>query len=294
MNKNKNSKSPIDNPAFRAIVILVTAVLLIYLLPQKVKSLEQYYYASQIVAAIFIAVTGLAALWQYNIASKNNRITFEDLRVQRAIDLSAFYKDSILRYYPAIVYVFDRCGLKKIMDDIPASKMVSFDAEELKQLLTPKQIETFKNTPTKKEFFAAMIEADDIYHLGLDIEKEVESPKGDDGKSRIKITVNTQRVIIAFLANIRDEILNNLEYFSMAFTHNTADESVVYQSLHQSYFEVIHTLYYFIANGNISSTDKYYTNVIKLYKTWKKRNLEQEKKRKVLSNINIHNGTVVD
>ena len=293
MNKNKNSKSPIDNPAFRAIVILVTAVLLVYLLPQNVKSLEQYYYASQIVAAIFIAVTGLAALWQYNIASKNNRITFEDLRVQRAIELTAFYKDNILRYYPAIRYVFDRCGLLEIITSISPSQMVSFDTEEMSHLLTRSQLEKIKKTQTRKEFVQAVIEADEMYQLGLDPNKQVHITTEKDGKKKVETSVNAARIVTGFISNVRDDTLNNLEYFAMAFTHNTADESVIYQSIHQSYCEVVETMYYFIAKFNTSTTDKYYTNVISLYKTWKEKSLEQEKQRKEVENGSIRKGTVV-
>lgn len=285
--------SIMDNAGLRFILILALSVILIYVFPHKVDNLEPYYYASQIVVAVFIAIAGIAALRQYSTTSNNNQKTFEDLRVQRAIELTAFYKDNILRYYPAIRYVFDRCGLLEIITSISPSQMVSFDTEEMSRLLTRSQLEKIKKTQTRKEFVQAVIEADEMYQLGLDPNKQVHITTENDGKKKVETSVNAARIVTGFISYVRDDTLNNLEYFAMAFTHNTADESVIYQSIHQSYCEVVETMYYFIAKFNTSTTDKYYTNVISLYKTWKEKSLEQEKQRKEVENGSIRKGTVV-
>lgn len=56
----------------------------------------------------------------------------------------------------------------------------------------------------------------------------------------------------------------------MHFKHKTADESVIYQSLHQTYLRSIPYLYYYIANANSDPSEKLYTNVIWLYEEWNK------------------------
>ena len=68
-----------------------------------------------------------------------------------------------------------------------------------------------------------------------------------------------------------DDVLNSLEAFSMAFVQNVADEEVVYQSLHQSYIKIVKLLYFRIAYANNKPSDKYYTNIIELYKRWRKK-----------------------
>lgn len=292
MKKNNNQNS--DNTGLLVFIALILSGLTILGLPHLSGDLELYYYASQIVAAVFVIVAGLAAVWQYVSTSKNNQTRVADTRVQRAIDLSEYYKDHILIHYPGLLYVFDKCGAIQILNSIPFSKMVSFDNNELNNNLTPEQIKKLKDVPTSSQFIQAVVEADEIYHLGLPFKKDIITKQKDDGSKEVKITVNAEQTITAFLANVIDCMLNNMEYFAMAFTHNTADESVIYQSLHQSYFDIIRILYYFISKNNTNSTDKYYTNAIKLYHIWRRRSVTQEKRRKMLSNSNIHSGTVID
>lgn len=289
-----NKKNKNDSTVGVTLVTFIMAAIAIMILPNTTDNLEAYYYASQIIAAVFIVVAGLAALWQYRVTSKNNQINVSDLRVQRAIDLTEYYKDNILHYYPALWFVFDRCGLLEDFEKVPLSKMVSFDDEELKRVFSDKQVEKFKAAQEKPAFINAVIEADEIYNLGLNMDKEINTIMKEDGTKEIKISANATKAVIAFMTEVKNTMLNNMEYFAMAFTHNTADESVVYQSLHQNYFDACRLLYYFIASQNTSTTDKYYTNVIKLFRKWYKRSVDQEKKRKLLASNSVHSGTIVD
>lgn len=94
------------------------------------------------------------------------------------------------------------------------------------------------------------------------------------------------------MGNIVTETLNNLEFFAMHFTHGTADESVVYQSLHQTYLDIVYVLYYNIAVLNELENSKYYTNIIELYKIWKKRDAEEKRKRADLARSHTMKGSV--
>jgi len=73
--------------------------------------------------------------------------------------------------------------------------------------------------------------------------------------------------------------MNKLEYFSMAFQQNVADEDVVYQSLHQSFFDAMIFMYFPIASRNKTSYDKFFVNAIQLFNTWRDR-LQSDKKKK--------------
>lgn len=66
-------------------------------------------------------------------------------------------------------------------------------------------------------------------------------------------------------------LLNRLEYLTMQFHTKLADEEIVYQSLHQLFLSIIKSLYGFIAYRNTKQPDKYYCNVIWLYKLWAQR-----------------------
>ena len=62
--------------------------------------------------------------------------------------------------------------------------------------------------------------------------------------------------------------LNKLEFFSMAFVQNVADDDVVYQSLHQTFLGITRYFYYLISRNNNSLENKYYTNIIQLHSRW--------------------------
>ncbi len=77
------------------------------------------------------------------------------------------------------------------------------------------------------------------------------------------------------LISLIKNTLNKLEYFCMYFNSDVADNKTVYQSLHQTFFDVIQCLYVFIASMNVSDKDKYYTNVIQVFFTWREFYKEQ-------------------
>ena len=60
----------------------------------------------------------------------------------------------------------------------------------------------------------------------------------------------------------------------MNFNYNIADESVVYQSLHKTFLEVVYLLYYNIAVNNEPGDKKLFTNIIELYNLWQKKSEE--------------------
>lgn len=67
------------------------------------------------------------------------------------------------------------------------------------------------------------------------------------------------------------ELLNDLEWFSMNFHYNLADEQLLYQSLHQSFISNVWLLYIYIALCNKPGSGKFYTNTIWLFLLWRDR-----------------------
>lgn len=80
----------------------------------------------------------------------------------------------------------------------------------------------------------------------------------------------------------------------MCFSHKTADESVVYQSLHQTYLRLVHDLYYNIAVLNVMDGSKFYTNIIELYKKWDERDREEKNNKINAARRFVSKGSVVE
>lgn len=254
---------------------------------------EILYYSSQIVTSIFVISGVVIAVWQYYLSSKSSKTDLEIVQVQRAIDLSEYYKDNILRYYPAIYYIFSHTGITDILDTIKPEQMKEFDSQELNHIFTPAQINRLKELQKTDEFVKSVIEANDIYNLHLKIhgsKREIER----EGSIEITIAIDKFSVAIAFTSNLINDVLNNMEFFALHFKHHTADESVIYQSLHQSYFEIILYMYYYIAKNNTDPTNKFYTNVIWLFNKWRETKNKQNSERCEKSRSIPYNGTIIE
>ncbi len=243
--------------------------------------LEILYYISQIISSFFVSGGVLIAVWQYYLSCKNAETDLQIVQVQRAIDLSEYYKDNILSYLPAINYVFEESGAKKILDNIHPKDMKRFDEAELNTLFTKNQIESLQKIQQSPAFVKAILEANEIYDLNLNIRASKEEHM-ISGKKETLIKIDTKSVSVAFMSNLINLVLNNMEFFALHFKHKTADESVIYQSLHQTYIRYLPYLYYYIAKANSDPSEKLYTNVIWLYGEWTntkhKKNIEHAEK----------------
>lgn len=275
-------------------IILEVAGSLIYLFSTNDNNnfVEILYYSSQIMSSIFVTSGVVIAVWQYYLSCKSTKTNLEIIQVQRAIDLAEYYKDNILKYFPAIDYVFSKVGIKGIFQKIRADEMKDFDSSELNKLLAPAEIHKLQDIQFTDSFLKAVIEANDIYGLDLHfLSFETEFQKGDK-KGKV-MSIDKNSLVTAFMSNLLNAVLNNLEFFALHFRHETADESVVYQSLHQSYLEFIPYLYYFIANQNTDSSNKLFTNVVWLFEKWKKRKNIQDSDRSQKAHSVERHGTVV-
>lgn len=239
---------------------------------------ETLYYCSQFVSSIFVISGVVIAVWQYYLSSKSTKSNLEIIQIQRAIDLSAYYKDNILKYFPAIRYIFREAKINDILANIKIEDMKYFNKAELAKLFTLEQIETLKSIEKSDNFAAAILKANIIYGLNFPFSS---LPTASEMEELCKkpVDIDQTTLLSAFMANLICTTLNNLEFFASHFSHNTADESVVYQSLHQTYLDNMPYLYYYIAKLNEEPSKKLYTNVIWLFDKWKSREEQQRKQR---------------
>jgi hypothetical protein len=274
---------------FQAAILIFSAIILAYgsaLICQNhdnsIPFTELLYYTSQITSSIFVISGVVIAVWQYYLSSKSSKTNLEINRVQRAIDLSEYYKDNILNYYPAIKYIFDNTGISEITGSIRLDQLHDFDSHELQNNFSPEQIKKLREIQTSDNFVKKAIEANAIYSLN------------DNKIVKVSKTEEKNTIMITYVSSLTDKLLNNLEFFALHFSHQTADESVVYQSLHQTYLEIVQYMYYDIANRNTDSTSKFYTNVIWLFGVWCDKKNQQSTDRSKKSRSIQSPGTVVD
>ncbi|MCR4739139.1 MAG: hypothetical protein K5886_02630 [Lachnospiraceae bacterium] len=256
-----------------AVVVLTITVLeavLAAIFKTKSEYMEMLYFISQIVNCIVVAFGVIYAAWQYYLSANDSKRNSDIIRVQKAIDLAQFFKDNILDKYPPLNYIMDQSGSNQILKKISPSDMKSFDYQEMRRYITEKDSEQLRKIQDSNEFLKALIDANGIFNMHFEINTIVNNIK-DVGENKKEITFSIVKtpVINTFLNDYINQTLNNLEYLAMHFTHNTADSSVVYQSLHQIYIKAVEQLYYFIANLNKDPVEKYYTNTIALYHRWK-------------------------
>lgn len=249
---------------------------------------ELLYYITQIISSIFVISGVVIAIWQYYLSCMDSNRNIDVICVQKAIDLSEYYKDNILAYIAAMEYIFDNSGISEIFSKIDKSNIEHFDQKELFIYIKDEDRDKLKKIQNTVKFSEVIANANAIYNLGLNDELIKLCRKHDSTKFE-------QKQISTFLGKLITKILNNMEYFSMHFTHNVADETVVYKSLHQTYIKLVKMLYYHIAIKNpLSTTTKYFTNIIELYKIWNDRAINDEEKFAKDIRVLTNKGTVVE
>lgn len=258
----------------------------------EISPLETAYYVSQIIIAI-VAIIGIPiAMYQLINAknqlvaaekeSSNNRkreIALQENRaIQKSIDLAGYYKDNILEQTNVIKFIYKTSGIYSILEKINKDKMMNFDEYELSKLLTTVDLKKIQEIPKKPEFMKILVSCGLVSGFGEKyIKKEIQacSNTKDGNQKVIQVDVDAASLLNEY-AMLINRLLNNLEFFAMHFTHKTADESVVYQSLHLTYLEVVRLLYFDISSNNKKDGIKLYTNVIDLYCIWYKKSEESE------------------
>lgn len=297
----------IKNHRFVVSGFVITIAILISILPQlyfklplvlvgetKISGMELIVFSSQIVSSIFVIIGTVIAVWQYYLSSSERIKQLQFSRVEKAIELSNYYKDNILDRYAVVKYVFKDYGIAEMIESKRKKcEIRDFDKEELELIYTEEEIKKFKELSMDQKFIDSIIKIASISNIDLKgynkcIDNEGENPV-------VKISVNKNEVFRDFLNTYIIQTLNNVEYFAMAFTHKTADESVIYQSIYPTYLEMCFIMYYFIASDSDPKVAKLYTNLASLYCTWRER--EQKQKKEIIKqtrNVANHKGTVVD
>lgn len=290
---------------FLAITFLTPVIFKSKIVYNRWTYIEICYYVSQIVSALFVVLGVVIALLQYIASTYDAKalrqremelhekeiIDLEKDRVQRAIDLAEYYKDNILHNVFIIDSVYEDLNITEILNKIDIANMVEFDKHELNIILKPEEIKQIANILNSSKLIPSLINNSQIYGFAETGFKIIEVV--NDEKETVKRIVCDETVLIREYANIINNSLNNAEYFAMHFTHNTADETVVYQSLHKTYLRLMKMLYYDISINNEIGEEKLYTNAIELFNIWKIREANDKMSTIEHSRENVRPGTKV-
>lgn len=283
-------------PLYIILIIGITALLAMSLVINGVHSmkeifvcqnaLENSYYLMQIICAFVVIIGGMVGVRQYVLAKRAESNRYQNSRIQKAIDLSEYYKDNILCNITFIYHVYQESKILDILNNVKRSDMKDFDAHELDKNFSKNQKEEIAKIIESEKFIETIIKWSEIYSTDL-----ISSVYIKNGEKVIEAKrVNQTKVIDYFMNHIICETLNNMEYFSMHFNYETADEKVVYQSLHRTYLDVVHMLYYDISTNNKTGEQKLFTNVIDLFNKWKAKSDMQSGIESSVSRNNIMKG----
>lgn len=235
-------------------------------------ALEKVYYIVQIIVGISMVIGAVVAVWQYVLTARSERMKINNDKVEKAVKLSGYYKDNILEGIVILRKVFEKSGIKEIMAKIRPGEMKAFDKAELDMVLSQADIKKINKIMHSKEMLEIIQRECMPYLYRNSSLKKSHEDIADDAAQMDSMTEQNR------MSKIVNDVLNNMEYFSMHFTHGVADESVVYQSLHQTYVECVQLLYYNIAINNKADGTQFYTNVIELYRIWYEKQRENREK----------------
>lgn len=230
------------------------------------EALEKIYYVIQILVGVAAILGAIIGVWQYVLTARCERAKMKNDRVEKAINLSEYYKNNILANVAALRFVFEQSGITEILSKIRVDDMKNFDSDELNDLLSSSDIKKLGQIMKSEKMAKCIVITEKVFGVELGVDKCVNITKAENGQQKVEMdTIGLSRM---FMSQIVNKLLNNMEYFAMSFTHKVADESVVFQSLHQTYLEAVQLLYYDISKNNRADGRQFYTNVVDLYKIW--------------------------
>ena len=223
----------------------------------------------QAVGSVAVAASIFWLIKQTRTLSKTYRYNSEWKEKNKAAELSKFYQYNILDKISYIEFVMNRTGALK--DVAKIREFNEFTATELQRISGS---QTIYDDIIKK---ITLDKNNDVFILANQLYK-------DKDISSLLDSLSPELLKNRFFSDL-SSLLNSMEYFSMCFTTGIADETVVYQSLHQSFLKCVRMLYWAIAASNKNPKDKLYTHLSALYLKWSYRDAEKERQQNAVISV---------
>lgn len=219
---------------------------------------------STIIALISVSIAILVYFYQRKQHSKYNSYQIADQ-----------YATSLMKRIRYVKAVLNDINFSDFVSDFE-DKMIRFDNGELNLLLERNKY----NTVTIQS------ELNRINKEGL--RKHMIEPDFFEAYNTLEQYASGHTYARFFEKYILD-LLNELESVCILLRYNLADEKIIYQSLHQSFLKNFPYWYYFIAKDNYMNENRYYDNLIWVYKKWKSRHNKLKEKNAKQQNSYIGN-----
>lgn len=218
-------------------------------------------------------LTMLSAIASAFFALKAYLLQKKRAKKDSACDLAKYYSNSVLKRSVLITNVFKHSKVHDFFRNaFPIDKISDFDKEELSSFLSQKDLTEEDVKQKVRGIDPELILNVRMYASHQPTERSLlfrDFTYKDSQTNEVKI-INEPFLREDFMQEITD-LLNELEWFSMCCNYGIADEKLLYQSLHQTFISNVWMLYFFISVNNANNADKYYTNIIKLFRKWNKR-----------------------
>lgn len=237
------------------------------------------------VSSIATALSMIFVAHQSRLMKKSFRYNCEWQEKAKAVELACTYKDKILPNTSYLSTFMRITGVETLLGNLNQHNISSFTKDELLRLTNSGILDMVKSVKRNTDNLPAplalrercssrvdIIARNQTNELYSSLSSFLSSPPDKEQMDKALF------ILWSEFNEIQIETLNSLEFFAMNFTSEVADETMVFQSLHQTYLNIVQLLYYQIAIRNTNVKDKYYTNIIALYHTWSARDLENENK----------------
>lgn len=214
-------------------------------------ALERAYYLSQILSGFFVIAGVAVALIQY--LSNNEELKAERIRqsIVKAAELADEYCNEIIPYSNKLAVLYSGEKMNRLLDQIKQEDLTMFNQEEIKNKFNENIILVWT---------AGMVnEYAKINNLDMHKKESYTTALNEMGK---------------FMA----EFANRLESLCIKLNTGIADEATVYQSLHSNFILNVQMLYFPLSYDNTSESERLYSNVRDMYRTWNKMSKEMQKR----------------
>lgn len=216
----------------------------------------------------------LWAMYQYTKATS--------LRQQeKASEIAKLFSDELLRKCNILIAVYENSPLSKLLKDVKSGKLVfkDFTSAELRGITSDDDF------PSKYKNILESVDFDYLYFRVLEkivtTKQEYKNKyKNIDNNKKSHYTYSTSEARNLFVnensslpfhfSSLVSDVLNQLEYVCINLSTHAAGSAYIYQSLHQIFFDTVNTLAFEISiRNNGKYSDKFYTNIIHVYKELK-------------------------
>jgi len=187
-------------------------------------------------------------------------------RVEKAHDLAEYYGDLLDDISLLIVIISEHKEIMPLINKIDPKEIGLFSKDELQKKYKEPEMAVLRKFFMEKAVDPVLVQKwFTIARRQINFDDAI-TEKDLDAAAEMK-----QEIIRSEFELLVTRFINKLEWFSMAFTSRLANDKVVYQSLHQSFLEIVKLLYFRISYENNNTYDKYFVNIIHLFLRWRER-----------------------